>query len=91
MHSLPTVGVFGQCAACRFDALCFFGLRCGIAVLLFLFYMRLFYLRLCAFCVVTVDFVSLYVSEFLIAACGVSLLRERPALAKAKGLDPNAF
>ena len=46
---------------------------------------------LCAFCVVTVGFVSLYVSEFLIAACGVSPLRGRPALAKAQGLDPNAF
>ena len=77
MHSLPTVGVFGQYAACRFEALSFFGLRCGIAVLLFLFCMRLFYLRLCAFCVVTVGFVSLYVSEFLIAACGVSPLRGR--------------
>ncbi len=36
-------------------------------------------------------FSSLYVSEFLIAACGVSPLRGRPALSKAKGLDPNAF
>ena len=33
----------------------------------------------------------LYVDEFLIAACGVSPLRGRPALAKAQGLDPNAF
>ena len=32
----------------------------------------------CVFCVVTVGFVSLYVSEFLTFACGVSLLRERP-------------
>ena len=32
---------------------------------------------LCAFCVVTVGFVSLYVSEFLFAACGVSPLRGR--------------
>ena len=35
-------------------------------------------LLLCAFCVVTDSFVSLYVSEFLIAACGVSPLRGRP-------------
>ena len=50
-----------------------------------------FDLRLCAFRVCTDNFVSLYVSEFLTAACGVSPLRGRPALAKAQGLDPNAF
>ena len=50
-----------------------------------------FDLRLCAFRVGIDAFSSLYVSEFLIAACGVSPLRGRPALAKAKGLDPNAF
>ena len=33
---------------------------------------------LCAFRVVADSFVSLYVSEFLIAACGVSPLRGRP-------------
>ena len=32
---------------------------------------------LCAFCVVIGAFASLYVSEFLIAACGVSPLRGR--------------
>ena len=69
------------------------GLDCGVDYdgLLFLFCMRLFYLRLCAFRVWTDSFSSLYVNEFLTAACGVSLLRERPALAKAQGLDPNAF
>ena len=83
--------VFGQYAACRIDALQWFGLLCGIAVLLFLFCMRLFGLLVCAFRVWTDDFDFLYVSEFLTSACGVSLLRERPALAKAQGLDPNAF
>ena len=62
-----------------------------IAVLLFFSACGFFYLRLCAFRVGIDAFVSLYASEFLIASCGVSLLRERPALAKAKGLDPNAF
>ena len=71
----------------------FVPLVCGVDYdgLLFLFCMRLFELRLCAFCVVADSFSSLYVSEFFFAACGVSLLRERPALFKAKGLDPNAF
>ena len=32
----------------------------------------------CLFCVLTVGFVSLYVSKFLTAACGVSPLRGRP-------------
>ena len=66
---------------------------CGVDYdgLLFLFCMRLLNLQLCAFCVWTYGFASLYVSKFLTAACGVSLLRERPALSKAKGLDPNAF
>ena len=45
----------------------------------------------CLFRVWTDAFVWLYVSEFWIAACGVSPLRGRPALAKAQGLDPNAF
>ena len=97
-HCRPqAVGVFGQYAACRFDTLRWFGLLCRIAFLLFLFCMRLFYLRLCAVfcfffvCVWTYGFVSLYVSEFLTAACGVSPLRGRPALSKAQGLDPNAF
>ncbi len=51
-HCRPqAVGVFGQYAACRFDTLRWFGLLCRIAFLLFLFCMRLFYLRLCAvFC-----------------------------------------
>ena len=59
--------------------------------LLFLFCMRLLDMLLCAFRVWTDAFAFLYVDEFLIAACGVSPLRGRPALAKAKGLDPNAF
>ena len=60
-------------------------------ILLFFCACGFFDLRLCAFCVVIDAFSSLYVSEFLIAACGVSPLRGRPALAKAQGLDPNAF
>ena len=87
----PVGDVIGQYAACRFDALWFFGLICGTTVLLFLFCMRLFYLRLCAFRVGIGAFISLYVSEFFFAACGVSPLRGRPALSEAKGLDPNAF
>ena len=60
---------------------------CGVDYdgLLFLFLHAAFWIcgfvrciLLCAFCVVTVGFVSLYVSEFLTFACGVSLLRERP-------------
>ena len=96
MHSLPTVGVFGQNAACRIEGLRFFLLQCRIAVLLFFSACGFFYLRLCAFCVVTVGFVSLYVSEFFFAACGVSLLRERPAISQAprglpKGWTPTLF
>ena len=54
-----------------------------IAVLIFFSACGFFYLwlcamhLLCAFCVVTDAFSSLYVSEFLIAACGVSPLRGR--------------
>ena len=53
---------------------------CGVDYdsLLFLFCMRLFDLRLCAFCVWADGFASLYVSEFLTFACGVSPLRGRP-------------
>ena len=67
---------------------------CGVDYdrLLFLFLHAAFFIcDFCAFCVWTYGFVSLYVSEFLTAACGVSPLRGRPALSKAKGLDPNAF
>ena len=78
MHSLPTVGVFGQYAACRIVGLHFFDLLCRIAVLLFFSACGFFDLRLCTFCVVIDAFSSLYVSEFLIAACGVSPLRGRP-------------
>ena len=44
----------------------------------------------------TVGFVSLYVSEFFFAACGVSPLRGRPAIAQAprglpKGWTPTLF
>ncbi len=90
-------------AACRFDALCFFGLMCGTAVLLIVLSACGFYICgfvrcfwFCFICVWTDSFVSLYVSEFLTAACGVSLLRERPALAQAprglpKGLTPTLF
>ena len=91
MHSLPYGRLFSVNAACRFDALQLFGLLCGIAGLLFLFCMRLLDLLLCAFRVGIDAFSFLYVGEFLIAACGVSPLRGRPALAKAQGLDPNAF
>ena len=42
-----TVGVFGQYAACRIEGLHFFLLLCRIAILLFLFCIRLFDLRLC--------------------------------------------
>ena len=88
----PVGDVLGQYAACRIEGLWFFGLMCGIAVLLIVLSACGFLnLRLCAFCVVTDNFSFLYVSEFLTAACGVSPLRGRPALSKAKGLDPNAF
>ena len=69
---------------------CFFS-ACGF------FYLRLCALHLlCAFRVVADSFVSLYVSEFLIAACGVSPLRGRPAIAQAprglpKGWTPTLF
>ena len=72
-------------AACRIDALWFFGLMCGTAVLLIVLsacgfwdccFVR--YIYFCLLCVVTDGFVSLYVSEFLIVACGVSPLRGRP-------------
>ena len=45
----------------------------------------------CAFRGGIARFASLYVSEVLTSARGVSPLRGRPALAKAQGLDPNAF
>ena len=71
----------------------FGSLDCGVDYdgLLFLFCMRLLDLQLCAFRVWNDAFSSLYVGEFFSAACGVSPLRGRPALSKAKGLDPNAF
>ena len=84
-------------AACRIEGLWFFGLMCGIVVLLIvLSACGFFYLRLCAFRVVIDAFSSLYVSEFLIAACGVSPLRGRPAIAQAprglpKGWTPTLF
>ena len=57
----------------------FGSLDCGVDYdgLLFLFCMRLLDMLLCAFRVWTDAFSSLYVSEFLIAACGVSPLRGR--------------
>ena len=74
------------------------GLDCGVDHdgLLFLFCMRLWNLRLCAFCVMTDAFAFLYVDEFLFAACGVSPMRGRPAIAQAprglpKGWTPTLF
>ena len=69
----------------NFDGLLFLG-ACGFWDML----VCAFHL-LCAFRVWTYGFAFLYVNEFLFAACGVSPLRGRPALAKAQGLDPNAF
>ena len=66
MHSLPYGRLFSVNAACRFDALQWFDLLCEIAGLLFLFCMRLLDMLLCAFCVWTDAFVSLYVSEFFL-------------------------
>ena len=94
----PFGDVIGQYAACRIDALWFFGLMCGDSGSAVSFLHAAFFIcgfvrciLLCAFRVVTDAFASLYVSEFFFAACGVSPLRGRPALAKAQGLDPNAF
>ena len=86
-RSMPHAGLM------LFDCLdCSVGLR----FYCFFFCMRLFCLLLCAFRVWTGAFVSLYVSEFSIAACGVSLLRERPAISQAprglpKGWTPTLF
>ena len=84
MHSLPYGRLFSVNAACRIDALWFFGLMCGTVVLLIVlsacgFWDCCFVLCIC-FClfrVVTVGFASLYVSEFLTSACGISPLRGR--------------
>ena len=72
-------------AACRIDALCSFCGRFGIAVLLivlsacgFLDCCFAVCICFCLFRVAADSFASLYVSEFLIAACGVSPLRGRP-------------
>ena len=84
-------------AAYRIDALWFFGLMCGTVVLLIVLSVcGFFYLWLCAFRVWTDSFAFLYVSEFLTAACGVSPLRGRPAIAQAprglpKGWTPTLF
>ena len=99
----PCGDVIGQYAACRFESLWFFGLMCGdsgstVSFLhaAFLIYSFVRCILLCAFCVVTDAFSSLYVDEFLIAACGVSPLRGRPAIAQAprglpKGWTPTLF
>ena len=50
MHSLPTVGVFGQYAACRIVGLHFFDLLCRIAVLLFFSACGFFLRLLCVLC-----------------------------------------
>ena len=59
MHSLPYGRLFSVNAACRIDALQWFGLLCGIVGLLFLFCMRLFgFAALCesfAMCVLCCD------------------------------------
>ena len=80
----PDGDVIGQYAACRIDALCSFCGRFGTAVLLFLFLHAAFWICyfavcicFCLFRVAADSFASLYVSEFLIAACGVSPLRGR--------------
>ncbi len=88
--------VFGQCAAYRFDALCFFGLRCGIAVLLFLFCMRLFlFAALCVLCCDCWLCFSLCQRIFnfclrSFAPAGATSHCPSPKRA-AQGLDPNAF